>query len=325
VALLREILPTPRKTGRTVVVCVDDVFHEGWVEEWRTCHAVLLRGSTVLTVRPSDSPKVRREAFQAADWIFGRREALQWIWMARPGTRVVEWMFETDIASDIIHLAGAAECKYILSLVRKEPVEFQRQNALLEFAKIWAEWGFPELVDQVAEKPVVLLPKGEGEFREMVALWGERGYCDVLETEGDLVWWGSVGDTVLFDREPRHWDPTTNYQLGLFGIPPPGPEGHEGRQSVWSYWPRHPRALEAAADGRVGWSERPIASVFLGKVSNGVQKTRRAGDWPVELFSMPVDSTDAYPYTQDEYLATLKKARFPVVVRFMLNRRGKSV
>lgn len=316
VALLRELLPVPKRTGRTVVVCLEEgadaLFHTGWVEEWRTCHAVLLRGSTVLTVRPSDSHKVRREAFQAADWIFGRREALQWIWMARAGTRVVEWMLETEITSDIVHLAGAAECKYILSLVRKEPVEFQRQNALLEFAKIWAEWGFPELVAQVSEKPVVLVPKGAvTEFREMVQLWGERGYCDVLETEGDLVWWGSVGDTVLFDREPRHWNPATNYQLALFGCAPPDTES--ARQSVWSYWPRNPRALETAAESRFGWSERPLTSVFLGKVANGVQKMRRCTqDWSaaVELFSMPVDSTEAYPYTQSEYLAVLQKARF---------------
>jgi hypothetical protein len=334
IQLLRELLhPITRKSGRTVVICVEEgedaVFHAGWVEEWRTCHAVLLRGARILTVRPSDSPKVRREAFQAADWIFGRREALQWLWMARPDTRIVEWMLETDISSEIIHLAGAADCKYILSLVRKEPVEFQRQNAILEFTKLWVEYAFPETVDAtVKEKPVIVLPAGKGltgmfahsgdSFREMVRIWEERGYCEVQETEeSGYVWWNTVGDVLLYDwNSARWWDPVTNYQLALFGnCVPPGPEGHEKRQSIWSFWGKSPRALEAAAaEGRPGWDERPIQSLFLGKVETGVQKTRRCSmDWKsaVDLFSMPVDSTGApYPYTQSEYLEKLQQARY---------------
>lgn len=333
VALLRELLPPARERSRTVVVCIEEgegaIFHEGWLEEWRTCHAILLRESRVVVVKPSDSHKVRREAFQSADWIFGRRDALQWIWMARAGTRVVEWMLETAISSEIIHLAGAAECKYILSLVRKEPVEFQRQNAILEFTKIWVEHAFPETVAAtVKEKPVVFLPTGKAltgmyqhngnSFREMVRVWEERGYCEVQETEeSGYVWWGSVGDVLLFDWDiARWWDPNTNYQLALFGnCAPPGPAGHETRQSVWSFWPRAPRMLEvAAAEGRLGWSERPIQSLFLGKVENGVQKARRCGtDWKaaVEFFSMPIDSTGApYPYTQAEYLQKLRQTRF---------------
>jgi hypothetical protein len=238
-------------------------------------------------------------------------------------------MMETEISSDIIHLAGAADCKYILSLVRKEPVEFQRQNAILEFTKIWVEYAFPETVAAtVKEKPVVTLPAGKAltgmfnhdgdRFREMVRLWGERGYCEVQETEeSGYVWWGNVGDVVLYDWDiARWWDPATNYQLALFGsCPPPGPTGHETRQSVWSFWSRSPRSLETAvAEGRLGWSERPIQSLFLGKVENGVQKARRCGaDWKsaVEVFSMPLDSTGApYPYTQTEYLQKLRQARF---------------
>ncbi len=335
VANLREILPAPRERGRqpVVVVCIEEgegaIFHQGWVDEWRQCHAILLRGTSILTVRSSDSHKVRREAFQSADWIFGRQEALQWLWMAKPGTRVVEWMLETEISSEIIHLAGAADCKYILSLVRKEPVEFQRQNAILEFTKIWVEYAFPETVAAtVKEKPNILVPAGKAlvgmgahkgdQFREMVSLWAERGYCTVQETEETpYVWWGNLGEIVLFDRDSeRWWDPATNYQMALFGKSAlPGPAGHEVRQSHWSMWPQHPQALEEVAEkGRLSWAERTIASVFLGKVGNGIQKANRCGkDWSaaVEVFSMPVDSTEGpYPYTQSEYLATLQKTRF---------------
>ncbi len=333
VDILRELLPPyPACVGgiTTVVVCLDDaIFTDGWVSEWKTCQASLLRGVRVLTVKATDAPRTRREAFQAADWVFGSKEALRWVWMARPGTRIVEWMLETDISSEIIHLAGAAQCTYILSLVRKEPVEYQREHAIIEFGKIWSTFAFKETTEAlVAAKPRVYLPTGKAArdmwqhvgdgFREMVRLWGERGYCEVLETEeSSYVWWGNVGETMLYDwKSGRWWEPNTNYQLALFGQSAlPGPEGHETRQSVWSFWALKPRLLEEVVErGRLTWSERTIGSLFLGKVENGVQKAHRcAADWSaaVDLFSMPVDSTGApYPYTHSEYLEKLRQARF---------------
>ncbi len=331
VEILRELLPpAPKHSGTTIVICTNDIFTAGWVEEWQTCHAAVLRGARILTVGPKDSHRHRREAFQAASWIFGNSAALQWLWMARPGTNIVEWMLETAIASDIIHLAGAAKCKYILSFVRKEPVEFQRQHALLEFGKIWSEYAFQETVAATVEtKPRIFIPAGKAlsgsfvhqgdSFREMIRVWGEREYCTVTETEqSPHVWWGNVGQVLLYDRDtPQWWEPEkTNYQFALFGnCNPPGPEGHQLRQSVWSYWPRHPRLLEAAVEkGRREWANRSIESIFLGKVENGVQKARRnQHNWSaaVELFSMPEDTTGApYPYSPAEYLAKLAETRF---------------
>ena len=318
VGLLRELLPPPLPSVPLLVVCLDDVFTEGWYEEWRTCHASALKGMRTMTIAPQESNRVRRYAFQSAAWILGRREALQWIWMAKSGTRVLEWMLETEVTSDIVHLAGAAECKYIVALLTaSDPVEL-RQQAILKFGPLWREHAFKEIA-AVVEKPVIRLPAGkalegmwyQGPFRDMVRIWEERGYCTVLETEdSSYVWWGEIGDVLLYDWDTPRWLHSVNYAMALFGnCAPPEPEGH--RQSVWSYWGKHPRLLEDVE--RLGWSDRPIVSAFMGKVENGIQKAHRSTDWEsvIEVFSMPTDSTESpYPYSPSEYIETLRKSRF---------------
>jgi hypothetical protein len=63
-----------------------------------------------------------------------------------------------------------------------------------------------------------------------------------------------------------------------------------------------------------GYGARPIASIFLGKVENGIQLQRRTTvDWSAscELFSMPIDMTgQAYPFSPREYLDKLCSSRF---------------
>jgi hypothetical protein len=325
VSRLRRLLPQRKRARRpTLVLCVgeDGIFTPGWVEEVLSCHHTALRGWKTIVVRSSDSHTKRREAFQEASWIVGSTEALKWAWMAQAGTKLLEWMLETDIQSEILHLAGAAECFYIPCLVRKESIEFQRQNALLDIGRALAKFGFSETLDAtVEEKPVLVIPNAPtgiwshagDTFREMVALWEEKGFCTIRRSEDTPhCWWGGIGEVLLYDRPTTRWlqdDP--NYQFALFGnAAPPG----KGRESVWSFWPRSPRAVEEAATDIPGWDARSISSLFLGKVENGIQKGHRCSrDWSkaVEVFSMPLDSTGGpYPYSQSEYLAMLKKAKY---------------
>jgi hypothetical protein len=106
--------------------------------------------------------------------------------------------------------------------------------------------------------------------------------------------------------------------MALFGnCPPPGPGPHVLKQSLWSFWGRRPRMLEGVAqrvENMRGYESRPIASLFLGKIENGVQEAARTtADWStaVELFSMPIDSSGKpYPYTQEQYLEKLCLARY---------------
>lgn len=351
-ALLRSILPAAEQEQgpghrRTLVLCCEDneatetaVLTRGWAEEVVACHGGgVLDGWTIQILPTSASHAQRRAAFQAADWIVGTRETgLAWLWMAAPGTRILEFMSESDIRDDILHLAGAAECPYIVGLVRREPVEFQREHALIDVGKAIRQYGFKDLLvasRNVEDLPVVTVPTGKGlegiwshsgdTFREMVSLWEERGYCRVKRSEATgHCWWGDVGEVILYDRPtPRWWSQPPSYQMALFGnCAPPGPDAQRLRQSVWSFWPRSPRALEAylEANGVLGWSERPTASVFLGKVENGVQHKYRcdgAEDWSqaVELFSMPTDAAAPYRYSQQEYLAKVAGSRWGLCLR----------
>lgn len=346
VVRLRRLLPRAQtsESGPVLVLCVSNrdgaVCTPGWAEEVQACHGEqLLKGWTVHVIQDSDSPKKRREAFQSAAWIVGERGDLEWLWMARPDTRIVECMRENAIDDTILHLAGAAGCFYIpLLMPSKEPVEFQRERALVDVGRALKMFGFQTLLKaklpRTEDLPLIIVPTGQDgtmwahsgdSFREMVDVWVARGYCQrEYTTNTGLCWWGGVGDTVLFDWDtPRWWNiQIPNYRFALFGnAVPPGPTGHEGRQSVWSMWPRHPQLLETfvAEQGVQSWGNRPLSSLFLGKVENGVQKEHRCGqDWSsaVELFSMPLDSTGGpYPYTPRAYLEQVAKSRFGLCLR----------
>jgi hypothetical protein len=340
VAMLRALLP-PATDGAgakpVAVFCVEDdekaLCTRGWAES--VAENILREGWDVRYVATTDLPSARMQAFRIADWIFGAGDALQWAWMARAGATLMEFMSTHAPRGDIIHLAGAAGLRYVLGAVQREPLAIMRQNAMLEVGRAIGAYGFREslIVARATRgvgKPTIVLPHGAAltgimshagdTFREMVELWEAAGYVQIERSaETGYCWWGGIGEILLYDRPTsRWWLPETPYQMALFGnCAPPGPGAHRMRQSVWGFWGRSPRALEAVAsrgDVARDWSERNIASIFLGKVENGVQASRRTtADWSraVELFSMPVDSTGAaYPYTQTEYLEKLCHAKF---------------
>jgi len=279
-------------------------------------------------------PAVRRRAFHDASWIVGAGAGLEWIWMAGAGATVMEFLSDAEPRGDIVHLAGACGVRYVLGAVKREPRDDQEQNALIAVAHALPKYGYRELVSSPAAgpkaKPLVILPTGGAlsgiwshagdTFREMAEIWAERGYVRLERREDTpFCWWGGVGQTLLYDRPtPRWWGTPPSYQMALFGnCPPPGPGAHLLKQSVWSFWGRRPRLLEGIAtrvENMRGYESRPLRSLFLGKIENGVQHAARTGaDWStaVELFSMPIDSTGkAYPFTQEQYLEKLCSARF---------------
>jgi hypothetical protein len=345
VALLRDLLPKrveTRPTRPVAVFCVEDeeaaVCTRRWAES--VTEHLLARGWIIHYVGANDAPSVRRKAFSEATWLFGSGAALDWIWMAPKEATVMEFMSDSAPIGDHVHLAAAAGLRYVVGLVKREPIEYQRQNALLDVGRAIRKHGFCDMLSLLrlphsgsvtgALKPLVTLPTGRGlagiwahagdTFREMAAIWAERGYVDLATTEDSgFCWWGEVGEVLLYDRPtPRWWAEIPSYQMALFGnCAPPGPDKHLLRQSVWSFWPRSPRVVEdfvARKETLLDYEERTIASLFLGKVENGVQRAHRcAVDWSttVDLFSMPLDSTGAaYPYTQKGYLNKLCSARF---------------
>ena len=341
IQLLRSLLPACERRKNNVyyesgdvpvaVFCVDDsdtaVCTRGWAEE--TADKLFSKGWTIRYVSVSDSPVVRRKALGDASWIFGssNNSLLDWMWQNQTGATVMEFQHIDAPNADRIHLAGASNLRYIVGVIQKEPIVFQRQNALLDVGRAIKKFGFKELLTSVRtgifDKPRILIPSGRGDgdaFREMVSVWKDRGYVtSELTNDSPFCWWGGIGNILLYEHPThRQWIDVPSYQMALFGNPSlPGPDAHVLRQSPWSFWARHPRILEeviANGDHLRGFRSRPIASVFLGKVENGIQLQRRTSvDWSgsCELFSMPVDATGkAYPYTPHEYLEKLCLSRF---------------
>jgi len=342
ITLLRSLMaPVEEAPEKPVAVfCVDDNAASVCTREWAESVAeyIFSRGWIVHYVSSTDMPEKRRRMFASAAWIFGSADGggLDYIWLAPAGAYVMEFNHMEAPRGDRIHLAGAAEINYVAGLLKREPIQIQRQNALLDVGSAIKKFGFKDLLKVSRDTthnvkvPRILVPTGKAldgiwhhsgdTFREMVDIWAERGYVKIEKTEDTpFCWWGSAGEILLYDRPTtRWWSAPPSYQMALFGnCAPPGPENHRLRQSIWGFWPRSPRAIEVInleKKNLLGWSKRSIQSLFLGKIENGVQqKNRTVYDWSkcVELFSMPIDSTGApYPYTQTEYLDKLCHARF---------------
>lgn len=340
IQLLRAILPVETKKEKdmpTVVLCMNDDENALCTRSWAESVAehIFGNGWHVLYVSETSSPVVIRKAFMNASWIVGAGSTLDWIWYAKEQTTILEFMSIDTPKDDHIHLAGACGHRYILGGVVREPIANARQNALLTVGRSVQKYGFAETLSSIRtnktiEKPKVIVPSGAAltglmhhsgdTFREMAAIWGERGYVTLTTTtESGYCWWDDIGGILLYDRPTsRWWNPDIPYQMALFGnCTIPGPESQKMRQSIWSFWPRSPRAIESVAqrfENLRGYDSRSIGSLFLGKIENGVQKAARTGvDWSacVDLFSMPIDSTGApYPYTQKQYLEKLCQARY---------------
>jgi hypothetical protein len=337
VALLRSLLPAAASEGEkkpVAVLCVTDAPTAVLSREWAdSVQEHILSGWTVKIVVPTDSVVVRREAFQSATWVIGAGDALDWLWMAPAGATVLEFMEAGAPVGSHIHLAGAAGLRCVVGTHVRDSLPNIRQAALLEVGRALKTFGFKELVAVArtpahTEMPVIVLPTGKGlqgifthsgdTFREMAQIWADRGYCKIAYSEDTpYCWWGGIGEVLLYDRPTaRWWNDAVPYQMALFGNCEPVDKARL-RQSVWSFWPRSPRAIEMAVELHKvlrTWEDRPIKSLFLGKIENGVQLAARStADWSncVDLFSMPKDSTGApYPYTQAEYIDKLCQARF---------------
>jgi len=343
IMLLRELIEPVEPVASSepvVVLCVDDNPGSVCTREWAEMVAeyAFAKGWIVRYVAEADFPATRRKAFANASWIIGSADGngLDYMWLAPAGAFVMEFNRIDAPRGDRIHLAGASEINYVGAVILREPIETSRQSAMMDVILAVRKYGFKDMLKAIRDGsqdlkiPRILVPTGKAlegiwnhsgdTFREMVDIWAEREYVTVEKTENSgYCWWGGIGEVLLYDRPTsRWWANPPSYQMAMFGnCPPPGPDKHRLRQSLWGFWPRSPRAIEEIASAKknlLGYNKRTIASLFLGKIENGVQhKNRTTHDWSkcVELFSMPIDSTGAaYPYTQAEYLDKLCHARF---------------
>jgi hypothetical protein len=283
------------------------------------------------------------------DWLILEEGSMigDYLYLLRKNTKVCEFRREEHIEgvstlktlTGLEQLCGACNVKYIMGVVKyREPLLDQRQNILLDVGKALSKYGFDEIVHMhdVVEKPKIIKPVGKAltginihsgdSFREMIDLWKEKDYVEVIESEETpYVWYNKIGDVLLYDRDTNMWflndkmHEKINYRFGLFGNSVcPGPhEITRTRQSVWSYWPRYPKLLQSFLETNQhnrSFEERSVESIFLGKIENNVQmKNRTKYDWSsvIQMYECPVDSSGrSYKYTPVEYLEKLCTARF---------------
>jgi hypothetical protein len=150
----------------------------------------------------------------------------------------------------------------------------------------------------------------------MIGIWEERGYCKIEKRDDTpFVWWGKIGDILLYDRPTLRWFQSSqpSYKLALYGNS--FSENPTKRDRKWSFWGRSPRTLEKASfQSTNSYEARKTPSLFIGRIENGIQKAKRTThDWSkaTTLFHMPIDSTGGpYKYNQDQYLQELLHAKF---------------
>jgi len=328
ISRLRALLPPSTSVVRTptVVFCVSDndsdLCNRKWADDVAT---YIVPKWKIHVISGTERPSVRRKAFQEASWILGSGPALQWMWLARPGTTVLEFAN----GSNCVHLAGACSIRYIAGTVKPDSIENQRQHAMIYVGRSIQILGFHETLKTIrdsktARTPTIIVPTGftgylshnGDQFREMVDIWHERKYIQIEKsTSSPYCWWGGVGEVLLYDRPTlRWWMEDTSYQYALFGNSCTIP-GSEERQSLWGFWGTSPSLLETI-DRRAlnlrSYNDRTIKSLFSGRIRNGLHKVRRSGaDWSsaVESFSLiPTDSP--YERTMTHYLEMLCNTQF---------------
>lgn len=154
--------------------------------------------------------------------------------------------------------------------------------------------------------------KGDS-FREIVKEWGERGLVNIIKTDEPYIWWGDIGDVLLYDRPTLEWwnNDSRNFNLALFGNTVPS------FSEKWIFWARHPLNLEKLKI--IPYEERPIESIFVGKVENNIQSNfRNPKLWEkhIELFDLVYDNQNKpYKFTNEEYLEMMGKSKFGLCLR----------
>jgi hypothetical protein len=149
-------------------------------------------------------------------------------------------------------------------------------------------------------------------FPELLSMWEEKGWVEIVQTENRCTWAVNEGDILLYEHDRLNNLPM-DWRFGLFAN-----EVHHGDKSTpWIYWARHPRNMEMIIneEGILNHDQKDIESIFLGKIENPIQhKKRTVYDWSscVEEFSMPIELgvPGKHPYGPMKYLRRIRRAKF---------------
>jgi hypothetical protein len=148
-------------------------------------------------------------------------------------------------------------------------------------------------------------------FPELLTMWEEKGWCEIIKTNEPCTWALEEGKVLLYEHDRLNQLPV-NWEYGLFA----NEVLNQENCTPWIYWPRHPRKLEASIEsGILNWGQRDIESIFLGKVENPIQHEKRTvHDWSqcVQEFSMPVEMgiSGQHKLSNLDYLRRIRRAKF---------------
>lgn len=241
-----------------------------------------------------------------------------WNWMLPVGACVFEL---NGVTTDALDLSSACDLKhYMINIIQAANSGVSRDEKLTSIINEINEAYLPEMP---LDAPTIWMPRPvEGffghpgdSFREMVRLWADAGYVNIKEHEGTMVWWDKVGadGVLLYDRPTNEWrlaagEEEKEWRVALFGNPK---ASQESKSVPWFFWPRRPSLVEKLASEASADYDAREGLVFYGRVENAVQARRRKGDWKSVCSEWClVDGETKYPYTQEEYLERLGKARF---------------
>ena len=280
--------------------------------------------------------------------VVASKELAAWTWVLPVGAAVWEVQSEMRPSAALLHLCAAAELQHRLVITPKGATG--AAAAAADAAKlvdtltrdIGLIFGTGQAVAAASAadaQPTLLMPAGHNgrfehagdSFREMARLWEKKGFVKLVQSgTAKQVWLSAasgstggeaLGDVLLYDRPTLEWLKAApaeeqSWRLALFGNPtPPVAVAGQGKVSPWTFWPRRPLLVEnavAAGLPATPFSAREGRLVFYGRSENAVQKGNRTRyDWSKVCDKFHhVDGLGAYPFTQEEYLAQLAKAKF---------------
>ena len=230
-------------------------------------------------------------------------------WLLPEGAKVIDVLPELKLKSTGSHMAGACGLEYWVTLMPRAKKE---QHTALLVKKVLAT--LEATKPKTVTLPKIIVPsKREGyhshagdSFREMVSLWSEQGRCQIEQANTNYVWFGAVGETLLYDRANFNWlerDPEP-YKKLLCG----NPDASLKQAQQWTFWPRHPKLVEKLA--HLSNQERKHTLVFYGRIENSIQEENRANDLWKACDEYDCPTSGPYKYGPAEYLKQLANSKF---------------
>jgi hypothetical protein len=146
-------------------------------------------------------------------------------------------------------------------------------------------------------------------FRELLEIWEELEYIELIDYEGRHVWLNSIGDVLLYDRPTLEWlEPDLKYNLGLFGNPELPQNGKNNHH--WIFWARHPKILNQNIKTR-----KVNNTIFIGNIENSTQLQYRDSKWEDVIDRFEIVLGKEHKYENLEYLKIIGSYKYGLCLR----------